>query len=268
MSSARDSGSERTIENAQRQAKQRLRLLDQAVVQHLDGETSLAIEVNGVPVGNVSCMDSALTELATGWIFIHRFCDAPTDFDRATLQGRRASVMIRGGIDILHRRGVLLGEHDEPPPIPEPWPRDEDWSIPEDVLLDILREAWVLFRKDRMLEGSVHAALASASGTEVVAFDITPLNAVAKVLGWSLLAKRFPSYEILVFNGMVTLPIVDAAARLGVKVIASPHAPTSDAFRAARIVEVSIVGYMRQEIVGLFGDSDVVILENPRDRDT
>lgn len=112
-----------------------------------------------------------------------------------------------------------------------------------------------------MMEGSVHAALASASGIEVVAFDITAQNAVAKVLGWCLHAEQFPSHEILVVNGLITRPIVDAAVRIGVRIIASPNIPTADAFRTARITGMSLVGYMRNETVGLFGNPGLVSFE-------
>ena len=262
MADAPNRNPELSIERAQQQAKQRLRLFSEAVWHELDGETELAIEVNGVPVGLVSCMDSAIAELAAGWVFMHRFCDSPRDFHRSTANDLRASVMVRGGIDILQRRGVLHGERFEPQPVPEPWPRKDEWSIPEDVLLDILREAWSLFRQDRMAEGSIHAALASAESIEVVAFDITAENAVAKVLGWCLQEQHLPAWEILIVNGLVTRAMVDAAARLGVKVIASPNVPTADAYKVARISNMSLVGYMRHETVGLFGNSSLVTFED------
>lgn len=262
MAEAHHRESEISIERAQQESQQRLRLLGQAVLHELDGETELAIEVNGVPVALVSCMDSALSELAAGWAMMHGFCDSPKDFDKASIQDLRASVMVRGGIDILHRRAVLHGERFEPKTLPEPWPRNEDWTVPEDVLLDILREAWGHFRQDRMIEGSVHAALASESGIEVVAFDITAQNAVAKVLGWCLQQERLPSWEILIVNGMITRAMVDAAARVGVKIIASPNVPTADAYKVARISNMSIVGYMRHETLGLFGNPGLVTFED------
>lgn len=255
--------SEISLENAQLQSRQRIRLFGQSVLSQLDGETSLAIEINGVPVAKVQCMDSALAELAAGWALMNRFCDSPANLDRATAHLQRASVMVGGGIDILYQRGVLLGEHTEEIRVPEPWPRNEEWQVPEDVLLDILREAWQVFRNDRMIEGSVHAALASETAIEVVAFDINPQNAVAKVLGWCMLEHRFPSYEILIVNGLVTRAIVDAAARIGVKLIASPNIPTADAYKTARVAGMSIIGYMRQQTVGLFGNPGIVTFEEP-----
>lgn len=261
MADSRNRESELSIERAQQQSQQRLRVFGQAVLHELDGETGLAVEVNGVPVGILSCMDSALAELAAGWAFMHRFCDSPADFDQSTVLDQRVSVMVRGGIDILQRRAVLHGERFEQLPIPQPWPRDDEWTIPEDVLLDILREAWDVFRRDRLAEGSVHAALASERGIEVVAFDITIENAVAKVLGWCLQQKRFPTWEILIVNGIITRAIVDAGARLGVRIVASPNVPTADAYKVARISSMSLVGYMRHETVGLFGNPGLVSFE-------
>lgn len=261
MVDARDPHSELSLENAQRQSQQRLRVFGPAVLSQLDAESELAIEINGVSVGNVLCMDSALAELAAGWALIHRFLESPLEFDVATSHTNRAAVMIRGGTDISHRRGVLLGERHEPIRVPEPWPRDEEWTIPDDILLDVLSEAWNLFREDRMIEGSIHAALANQHGVEVVAFDITTQNAVAKVLGWCLIHQRLPAYEIMIVNGLITRPIVDAAARLGVKIIASPNVPTADAFKTSRVAGMSLIGYMRNQTVGMFGDVGLVTFE-------
>ncbi len=244
-----------SIEQAQSQSNQTLYVFDDFVVRELDSECWLSIEVNGVPVTRIACMDSALVELAAGWSLMHRFCERPRDFRSSVVSGQRAAVMVNGGIDIDERLAVLRGYADERVMTPEPFPRDEAWSIPEDVLLDILREAWATFRSDHMSEGSIHAGLASEAGMEVIAFDVTAENAVTKLLGWSLCSAQLPSHEILIVNGVVTRRMLDAAARVGVQVIATPFVPTADAFRAARVAGVSIVGYMRQRTVGIFHDA-------------
>lgn len=251
-----------SLEQAQARSQQDLLVFDQFVVRELDGETWLTIEINGVPVTRLACMDSALKELATGWAFMHGFCRQARDFGNAVSHGDRAAVMVTGGIDIDRHLAELTGAMTPRPTIPQPYPRDEPWTIPQDVLLDILREAWALFRKDRMAEGSVHAALASASGIEVVAFDIIPENAFAKVLGWALQDGQMPTHEIAIVNGLVTRAMVDAAARLGILIIATPFVPTADAYRAARIAGISIVGYMRQRTVGVFHDADWINFES------
>lgn len=247
-----------SLEQAQTQSNQTMYVFDDFVVRELERECFLSIEVNGVSVTRIACMDSALGELAAGWALMHRFCERPQDFRSSVVTGSRAAVMVNGGTDIDHRLAIIQGLADERVVAPQPYPRNEQWTIPEDILLDILREAWVLFRDDHMAEGSVHAALASHTGIEVVAFDITAENAVAKLLGWALCAGRLPSHEILIVNGVVTQRMVAAAVQVGVAVIATPFVPTADAFRAARVADLSIVGYMRRRSVGLFHDAGVV----------
>lgn len=248
----------RSLEQAALESEQELRLFSDIVAKELDAETNLVIEVNGVPVATVVCLDSALAELAAGWVFLQRFCESPSDFNRSTVNDQRASVMIHGGIDIIHHLAVITGAAQGRWSVPEPWPRHQQWTVPDDVLLDILREAWGIFRGDRMAEGSVHAALAGSTGIEVVAFDLTAENAVAKVLGWSLQTANFPTHEILIVNGLVTRRMVDAAVRLGVLIIATPNVVTNDAWRAARLAGISIVGYMRHRRAGLFHDAGLV----------
>ena len=252
----------KSLESAQRHSQQTIRIFSPAVVHVLDHEAELIVEVNGIPVQRLVCMDSAMAELAAGWVFMNGFIESPLDFDRSTVHENRASVMITGGIDITRHRSVLNGEAPGHLHVPDPFPREEEWSIPEDVLLDILREAWAVFQSDRMTEGSIHAGLANSSGLEVVAFDNSVEHAVAKALGWCLIAGRLPAYEILIVNGPVTRSIVDAAVRLGVLIIATPFVPTADAYLAARVAGANIVGYMRRATAGLFGGPRIVQFED------
>ena len=258
----------RSLEQAGIEAEQVLRVFSDIVARELDAETNLAIEVNGIPVASLICLDSALAELGAGWAFMHGFFVSPRDFNRATATGERASVMVDGGRDIQHQLAVQTGAERGRLAVPDPWPRHERWSIPDDVLLDILREAWTVFRRDRMAEGSIHAALASSAGIEVVAFDLSPEFAVAKVLGWALQTGQFPAHEILIVNGLVSRLMVDAAVRLGILIIATPNVATNDAWRAAHLAGISIVGYMRHRTVGLFHDAGLVMMDGTGDIDT
>lgn len=257
----------RSLEQASVEADQVLRVFSDIVARELDTETTLAVEVNGVPVGTIVCFDSALAELAAGWAFMHRFYEAATEFSRSHAEHDRASVMIHGGRDIEAHLAEHLGTRRGRLVVPEPWPRQVEWSIPDDMLLDIIREAWGVFRGDRLAEGSIHAALASGAGIEVVAFDLTAENAVAKVLGWALRSGEIPTHEILIVNGLVTRAMVDAAVRLGVLLIATPNVASNDAWRAAHLAGISIVGYMRHRTVGLFHDAGLVTLADPGDSD-
>lgn len=262
MSPAGDADRGQSLETAQQRADQTIRMFNHAVIHELDPEVDLAIEINGVPVRKITCMDSALAELAAGWAFLYHFCVSPDEFDRSTVNENRASVMVRGGSDISARLAILSGSMPDALHAPDPFPRDEAWSIPDDILLDVLREAWLLFRNDHMAEGSIHAALANERGVEVVAFDNNAEAAVAKVLGWCLITERLPAFEILIVNGPITRTIVDAAARIGVLVIATPFAPTSHAYMTARVSGMNIIGYMRHATVGLFGGPGLVSSED------
>lgn len=251
-----------SLEQAQHRSSQTMHAFRDIVVHELDGETRLSIEINGVPITTLDCFDSALAELAAGWAFVHGFCHNPQDLDSASVSGNRASVMVTGGVDIDRFRDILSGAVESIYRVPDPFPRHGQWSIHDDVVLDILREAWSIFRNDRLAEGSVHAALASDKGIEVVAFDNSATNAFAKVLGWGLREQKFPTHEIAIVNGIVTRQMIDAASRLGVLVVATPFVPTADAYRAARIAGMSIVGYMNQQTVGIFHDAGLIQFEN------
>lgn len=253
---------DRSLEQASADSHQELRALNEWVVRELDLETQVCIEVNGFLVANLSCLDQALTELGAGWAFLHHFCDDPADFHRATFNDTHVSVMVRGGIDIERRLGIERGEIAGRISVPDPFPRDEEWIVFEDVLLDLLREAFRAMRGDRATEGYIHAALASDAAIEVIAADLTPELAVSKVLGWALISGKLPTHEILVVNGAITRVMVDAAARLGVQLIATPFAPTADAWRMARVLGVSLVGYARNRVVAVFHNAEMIMRDD------
>src|SRR5690554_2719840 len=99
----------RSIEQAASESDQALRLFSDIAAKELDLETTLAIEINGVPVASVTCLDSALAELAAGWAFLHRYFENPAACDRSHAEYDRASVMIQGGQEIEQRRDELMG---------------------------------------------------------------------------------------------------------------------------------------------------------------
>lgn len=111
-------------------------------------------------------------------------------------------------------------------------------------LPDAAREAQTVFSRT----GGLHAAaLFTAEGEPLVLReDIGRHNAVDKVIGWAVLAKRIPLGDCaLLVSGRGGFEIVQKAIVAGIPVVACISAPSSLAAQLARRMNQTLVGFLR-----------------------
>jgi FdhD protein len=112
------------------------------------------------------------------------------------------------------------------------------------ALPDKARAAQTVFGRT----GGLHAAaLFDVSGELLVLReDIGRHNAVDKVIGWGLLAKRLPLAEnVLLVSGRGGFEIIQKAAIAGIPAVACISAPSSLAVQLARRMRLTLVGFLR-----------------------
>ena len=223
-------------------------MADQAAVE----EVPVWLEVNGAPAVTWMCTPDLLEELAVGWLagegFIEdiaelhlRPCATDLGFwaeipaervDKVRAEGRRS--VLASGCGAV---SVFLAEPDSIRPIPlrgEPPPLDQ---------LRALFKA-LFARGERYRDtGGIHAA-ALSDGSELLAHaeDIGRHNAVDKVIGAMLLARRRLAGLGLLVTGRISAELAAKAGRAGLAWIATPSVPSTMAVEIARQTGMVLVG--------------------------
>jgi FdhD protein len=98
--------------------------------------------------------------------------------------------------------------------------------------------------------GAVHgvALVDGSAQTLVVREDVGRHNAVDKVVGWALLARRTPLADTaLVVSGRVSFEIVQKAARAGIAMVVAVSGATSLAVALGEELGMTVVGFARGE---------------------
>jgi len=98
--------------------------------------------------------------------------------------------------------------------------------------------------------GGLHAAGCFAVDGSLTALreDVGRHNALDKVIGFAAMSGSLPlSDQVLMVSGRVSFEIVQKAAIAGIPIVAAVSAPTSLAVDAARRLNLTLVGFLRDD---------------------
>lgn len=108
--------------------------------------------------------------------------------------------------------------------------------------------------------GGVHSA-ALTDGHNIIAFreDIGRHNAIDKVIGYALSQSRSFEDNALLTSGRISSDVVFKVRRCGIPIIISCSAPTNQAVRLAREMNITLVGFARGNRMNVYSAEERII---------
>jgi FdhD protein len=120
-------------------------------------------------------------------------------------------------------------------------------------LMRQLQESSVIFQDT----GGVHnAALCDNNGILVSRTDIGRHNALDKIYGYCLQHSIPLSDKIIVFSGRISSEVLLKVAKIGCGVVLSKSAPTELALRLAEELQITTVGFLRNQSLNIYTRPD------------
>jgi FdhD protein len=215
-------------------------------------EYPISIYLNGIEV--VSMMGTPLDQewLAVGFLMNEGLINALDEIEvmEITPEGCCVDVWLDRPAELPERKVITTGcgggiTYSEPGSGLEPF--DDDIRIPPDLLqegFNTLQSRESLYARSR----GVHAAglLDPGSGNlEIVVEDVGRHNTIDKIRGASELLGINTENKILLSTGRISSEMLQKTARMRIPILASRTSPTNLSIQTARVIKMTLVGYVR-----------------------
>jgi FdhD protein len=218
----------------------------------LPTEVLLTVEVDGRPLGRLSCSPLGRRELVLGWLFSQRLIAVAADVaslrlgnGRATVRLARGAARRAGGSNPLQVTACSGGEIPQASFTGLPKVRRQyGLTLASAVaLMEELPGRASLFRR----HGGIHCSmLADMDALRILASceDIGRSNTVDKVIGWALTRKIDLSRTALLTTGRISAEMALKCLHAGIPTLISQTTLTTKALEIARCSGLTLVGHV------------------------
>jgi FdhD protein len=234
-------------------------------------EVPLTIRINGEELATVVCSPDALEDLTVGFLAAEGLIRAMEDIDRMNVNEDRgfADVELKVKKSISHsyyaKRFIssCCGKSRQ-------FYFHNDMRTAKTILsktlispkqcIHLMRELFQSSTEFQKTGGVHNAALCNTEGIIVSRADIGRHNALDKIYGHCLRNKLGMSDKIIAFSGRMSSEIVLKAAKMGIGILLSKSAPSDLALKLAEDLEITTVGFIRNEQMNVYTHSKRILM--------
>jgi FdhD protein len=232
-------------------------------------EVPFTIEINGREIATLLASPTDLEELVLGFLFTTGLIPDVSAVQSITIDEQRwkANAQITGeglGEELAFKRiftsgcgrGVVFSTSlDLINRVKIPTAQ----AIESSVILDLMR-TFLSRSEEHKKTGGVHsAALADPAGIIIHADDIGRHNAVDKVVGRALKEGVVLPDKLLLTSGRISSEILSKTLRCRIPVVISPGAPTDQAVRLAREVDLTLIAHTHGGRMNIYSGPERVL---------
>ena len=213
-------------------------------------EEALDIIINGEKKYFCMRMPGMDYELAIGLLYNEGIINSLNDINSFDIYKDRISFEIKGGVTgrekkIYSSHGGALSDELVAPNIYTPHALSAIFTIDE---LFALQSNFFEAQKNFDKTGGTHASAFYSSKGELIAFaeDVGRHNALDKCMGIALKSGIAENISLVMLSSRISFEMVKKSFRTGAVIVAGVSAPTSAAVRAAKDLNLTLIGFLRE----------------------
>jgi FdhD protein len=225
-------------------------------------EIALTINVDGEELSTLLCSPGHLKELVTGFLFTSGVIRDTSGISLLTVDRRRSIAHVQLDTDLPFRdylnkriytsgcgRGVLFHN---PLDVIRRRVIDSDFSVEAGFVMSCM-STFLRTSEEHRRTGGVHSC-ALLNGEDILLFfdDIGRHNALDKIIGAALMKGISLGDKAVLTSGRISSEILSKVLQAGIPIIVSRGAPSDQAVRIARMVNITMVGFARRDCLNLY----------------
>lgn len=218
-------------------------------------EVPLTIEVNGRELATLLCSPVDLDDMVIGFLYTAGLINDIAGINKMLIDEERwkAQVeIVEEGLpeELVFKRIYTSGcgkgvVFHNPFDLMQRSRMDFGPSISSPRVNELMKEFLNYSSEYRNTRGVHSAALAGVSGIEIFRDDVGRHNAIDKVIGQALQRGISRDDKIMLTSGRISSEIISKLRRSRITVVASSGAPTNQAVKMAREINLTILGFVR-----------------------